>query len=289
MTGHAQLARDPEGRGSSGVISSRDAPPRASARSPGPARTASCTSATTSRSRARRCGRRAGPTALAGLRIGFLTDLHRSETVPHEISRPRGRAAHGRSGRTSIVLGGDYVTWGDRDYVEPAAEALSGLSAPAGVFAILGNHDDDHDMPAALSAHGLHRAARRAHPDPRPRRAARPRRHPLLDPPRRGHRHAAARRVAERRPARAHPDAPDRGGRARHAARASAATPTAARSSCPGSAPIAAREFPVVAGTGQRENTSIFVSRGVGTVYVPVRLNCPPEVAVLTLSPLTVA
>jgi predicted MPP superfamily phosphohydrolase len=25
------------------------------------------------------------------------------------------------------------------------------------------------------------------------------------------------------------------------------------------------------------------VSRGVGTVYVPVRMNCPPEVAVLTL------
>ena len=27
----------------------------------------------------------------------------------------------------------------------------------------------------------------------------------------------------------------------------------------------------------------MFVSRGVGTVYVPVRINCPPEVAVLTL------
>jgi predicted MPP superfamily phosphohydrolase len=27
----------------------------------------------------------------------------------------------------------------------------------------------------------------------------------------------------------------------------------------------------------------LFVSRGVGTVYVPVRINCPPEVAGLTL------
>jgi predicted MPP superfamily phosphohydrolase len=27
----------------------------------------------------------------------------------------------------------------------------------------------------------------------------------------------------------------------------------------------------------------MFVSRGVGTVYVPVRLNCPPEVVVVTL------
>ena len=33
------------------------------------------------------------------------------------------------------------------------------------------------------------------------------------------------------------------------------------------------------------EDTTMFVSRGVGTVYVPVRINCPPEVAVLTLQP----
>jgi len=46
---------------------------------------------------------------------------------------------------------------------------------------------------------------------------------------------------------------------------------------------IAAQKFPVVAGTGRRGETTIFVSRGIGTVYVPVRLNCPPEVAILTL------
>ena len=51
------------------------------------------------------------------------------------------------------------------------------------------------------------------------------------------------------------------------------------------SAPWRRASFPVVAGTGNRENTTIFVSRGVGTVYVPVRLNCPPEVAILTLKP----
>jgi predicted MPP superfamily phosphohydrolase len=46
---------------------------------------------------------------------------------------------------------------------------------------------------------------------------------------------------------------------------------------------IAAKKFPVVAGTATRENTTLFVSRGVGTVYLPVRVNCPPEVAILTL------
>ena len=51
----------------------------------------------------------------------------------------------------------------------------------------------------------------------------------------------------------------------------------------PGVGAIAARKFPVVAGIGRRDNTSIFVSRGVGTVYVPYRLNCPPDVSVITL------
>jgi predicted MPP superfamily phosphohydrolase len=47
--------------------------------------------------------------------------------------------------------------------------------------------------------------------------------------------------------------------------------------------PVAAQKFPVVAGIGTRENTTMFVSKGLGTVYVPVRINCKPEIAVLTL------
>ncbi|MBI2188888.1 MAG: hypothetical protein HYU37_17450 [Acidobacteria bacterium] len=52
----------------------------------------------------------------------------------------------------------------------------------------------------------------------------------------------------------------------------------------PGVGALARRRFPILAGSGSRENTSIFVSRGVGTVYVPVRINCPPEVAMVTLT-----
>jgi predicted MPP superfamily phosphohydrolase len=51
----------------------------------------------------------------------------------------------------------------------------------------------------------------------------------------------------------------------------------------PGIGAIAGRKFPVLAGSATRDNTSIFVSRGVGTVYFPVRINCPPDVAILTL------
>jgi predicted MPP superfamily phosphohydrolase len=52
----------------------------------------------------------------------------------------------------------------------------------------------------------------------------------------------------------------------------------------PGLGPLAAQKFPVVEGLARQEQTSLFVSRGVGTVYVPVRINCPPEAAVLTLN-----
>ncbi len=48
---------------------------------------------------------------------------------------------------------------------------------------------------------------------------------------------------------------------------------------------LAAQKFPVVAGLARRDRTTLFVSRGVGTIYVPVRINCPPEVALLTLQP----
>ena len=55
----------------------------------------------------------------------------------------------------------------------------------------------------------------------------------------------------------------------------------------PGIGAVAAREFPLIAGAGRRDNTTAFVSRGVGTVYVPVRVNCPPEVAILRIQPLS--
>ena len=47
------------------------------------------------------------------------------------------------SGPTLMVLGGDYVSFAERQYMDPCAEALAPLSAPGGVFAIMGNHDDD--------------------------------------------------------------------------------------------------------------------------------------------------
>ena len=223
------------------------------------------------------------PAALDGLRIGLMTDIHRSRWVSHEdVSDAVTMLMAERT--DLIILGGDYVTLLDRQYVGPAADALAPLSAPNGVFAILGNHDDDHDMPAALTKNGVQvlKDARThltingegvefvgirywtrrlidiaavvrgsagsiillAH-DPRRLTEAAALNIPLVLS---GHTH---------------------GGQV----------------VLPGLGAIAAQKFPVVAGIGRLRRTAMFVSRGVGTVYVPVRINCPPEVAVLTLHP----
>jgi hypothetical protein len=223
------------------------------------------------------------PAALSGLRIGLLTDLHRSETVSHAMVDRAARVLMAER-PDLIVLGGDYVTWGDRRFVTPAAEALAPLSAPHGVFAVLGNHDDDRDMPAALSAQGfvVLRDARtrltilgetldvagirywtRKVPDiARVLRGASPSLMLLAHTPM---------RLAE-------------------AAQFSVPLMLSGHTHggqivLPGIGAVAAREFPVIAGQARRENTTVFVSRGVGTVYIPVRINCPPEVAILTLQP----
>ncbi len=224
------------------------------------------------------------PAALAGLRIGLICDLHRSQTVSHDLVARAVKMAMDEQ-PDLLVLGGDYVTWGDRRYVGPVAEALAPLAAPHGVFAVLGNHDDDRDMPAALVSRGvvvlrdartrltirgetidiagLRYWTRSLKDVARVLRGAAPLTLLLAHTPKRLV-EAAALAVPLMLSGHTH------GGQI----------------VLPALGAVAAREFPVIAGIGRRDSTCIFVSRGVGTVYVPVRINCPPEVAVLTLQPL---
>ncbi len=223
------------------------------------------------------------PTAHAGVRIGFITDIHRSQTGTHELVAKAVDLVMAER-PDLIVLGGDYVTSADRRYMEPAADALAPLSAPHGVFAVMGNHDDDRDMPAALAARhfavlrdsrtrvtingealdiaGLRYWTHRVQDITRVLRGASPNVMLLAHTPKRLV-EAAALSVPLMLSGHTH------GGQI----------------VLPGLGAIAAREFPVVAGAARRENTAVFVSRGVGTVYVPVRINCPPEVAILTVKP----
>jgi predicted MPP superfamily phosphohydrolase len=223
------------------------------------------------------------PEALRGLRIGFLTDIHRSETVPHELVDAAVRLLLAER-PDLIVLGGDYVTWGDRKYVQPAADALAPLTAPHGVIAVLGNHDDDRDMPAALAARGFTvlrdaRTRLTIRGEPMDFAGVRYWTHKVTD---------IARLVQGAVPHSillAH--TPKRLTEAQQLAIPALISghTHGGQIVLPGLGAIAAREFPVVAGLARKEGTTVFVSRGVGTVYIPVRINCPPEVAVLTLEP----
>jgi uncharacterized protein len=224
------------------------------------------------------------PPPLAGLKIGFLTDLHRSTTVSHEMVV---RAVELVMAHTPdlIVIGGDYVTNRDRRYMRPAAEALKGLSAPHGVFAVLGNHDDDRDVPAALSAVGFEVLR-----DERTQIAIRGETVDIAGLRYWTHRIADITRVLKG----ASPTLMLLAHTPKRLIEAAALSVPLLLSGhthggqivLPGIGAIAAREFPVVAGSARRENTTVFVSRGVGTVYVPIRLNCPPEVAILSIQPL---
>jgi predicted MPP superfamily phosphohydrolase len=221
------------------------------------------------------------PVALDGLRVGFITDIHHSDLVPaadvtQAVDLVRGARPD------VIVLGGDYVTRADRAFMQPVAELLAPLAAPLGVFAIVGNHDDDRDMPAALAKAGfavlkdqrteldvrgerltiagIRFWTRRAADIARVLRGATGTTVMLAHDPRRLT-EAAALGVPAVLAGHTH------GGQV----------------VVPGYGAVAKNRFPVVSGLGTLDNTSIFVSRGVGTVYVPIRINCPPEVALITL------
>jgi len=85
------------------------------------------------------------PAALAGLRIGVMTDLHSGvvhageATVAHWVERMNAEAPD------IVLLGGDFTDahwlFGGRLAPERIAERLAALRAPHGAIGVLGNHD----------------------------------------------------------------------------------------------------------------------------------------------------
>jgi predicted MPP superfamily phosphohydrolase len=85
------------------------------------------------------------PAALAGLRVGVLTDLHAGVLHAGEAAIARWVQRMNAEAPDLVLLGGDYTDahplFGRRLAPERIAERLAELRAPLGVVAVLGNHD----------------------------------------------------------------------------------------------------------------------------------------------------
>lgn len=226
------------------------------------------------------------PKGLDGLRIVQLSDLHYGPIVnPSHLERAIQAANDLKP--DLIALTGDYISH-DRSYAAPCAELVGRLRARYGVFAVLGNHDhwtdaeliadlfraegirvllneglrldlngeafwlagvNDtmvglEDLPLALAGSSDDELKLLlAHNPIILRRAARAGVDLVLS----GHTHGGQ---VTLRPEK------NRAGRPRRR---------------------------LLRGLGRRGNTQIYVTRGLGTVVLPIRYGCPPEVSVLEL------
>ena len=228
------------------------------------------------------------PAALEGLRVGFITDVHYEPDRPTAILE-RGVALLDEAAPDLILLGGDYVNSSAAGFDRPLA-TLARLRAPLGTFAVLGNHDywagADH-VAARLAGAGIavlrNRAERLAAPDGTPwwligvDSAAR--HHDDVDqafaclPPR------GFRLLLAHEPEQADTVAA-RGYRADlqlsgHSHGGQFVLPKVG----PPFLPRLGRRYM----RGLHDNPRVYTSRGLGTVPPYLRLNCPPEVTVLTL------
>lgn len=226
------------------------------------------------------------PKAFDGFRIVHLSDIHHSPfTSKEQIERAVDTA--NRLKPDLIALTGDYISH-DRQYAAPCAELLGRLRARYGVYAVLGNHDhwtdaalitdlfraegitvlinqgmrfelageafwlagvDDtmvglEDLSLALAgARESEMKLLLAHNPIILRRAARARVDLVLS----GHTHGGQVKLRSEQNA---------SGRPRRR---------------------------LLRGLGRQGETQIYVTRGLGTVVLPIRYGCPPEVSLLEL------
>ena len=91
------------------------------------------------------------PASLQGLKIGLLTDLHASFIVSGETIRSAGRLLMAEN-PDLIVMTGDYISGSTKflsgsigqfnhEYLSKCVKALAHLKAPLGIYGVLGNHD----------------------------------------------------------------------------------------------------------------------------------------------------
>lgn len=96
------------------------------------------------------------PDGFEGFRLVFLADIHHGPNFSRERVASLVRRVNALE-PDLIVLGGDYVHR-HPDYIEPVFKELAALRAPHGVHGVLGNHDHWESAPrtrAAMASAGI--------------------------------------------------------------------------------------------------------------------------------------
>jgi predicted MPP superfamily phosphohydrolase len=238
------------------------------------------------------------PRAFEGFRICQLSDIHIGPYMPVEEIRKYVAIANAQK-PDLVVLTGDFVTF-DAATQGPAVDALRGLRAPYGVFGSLGNHDawsgvEDSitelfrqagvrilraaSAPIAVNGDSLNlmgvdfQSARRFGPSP-------PVRHLLADIEGLVDPHRVNILLSH------NPDTFDRAAElgidlslAGHTHGGQAALEFISPEIAP-----SRLVTPYVAGLFGKPGGQLYVNRGIGTIFVPIRLGAPPELTVYTLT-----
>jgi predicted MPP superfamily phosphohydrolase len=239
------------------------------------------------------------PREFSGLRILHLTDIHHSLYLSQRAVLEAVELANHLEPDV-VALTGDYITY-SRAFVEPAAELLGSLRARLGVYAVLGNHD------FRVGADAVTRAFRRHGIE-------------VLR-----NRHTVLRAGSRRLTLAGVDDLSYHADLHRALRGAPGAAPAILLSHSPAILPAAARHGVGLVLSGhthggqvrlaildrlldehrkaqrpcrprarwdrfhmgwyRQGETLLYISRGIGTVVVPLRLGCPPEMPLFTLEP----
>lgn len=240
--------------------------------------------------------------SLSGLTVVQLTDIHVGPFMPAEELAEYVEAVN-RLQPDLIALTGDFVS-GSRIEADPCAEVLGGLKARHGVFACIGNHDiyarADHELTRlfaergvlTLRNHGIAVPVGNSQIDvlgiedlrwgePDLSRAVRA----VADRP------GEVRLLLSHRPE-IFPAAARNGidmvmAGHYHGGQIKLGTEPESLSIARFLTPYAEGFFRLSgqlrSGSGNGREATLFVSRGIGITGVPIRLNCPPQIAHLTL------
>lgn len=84
------------------------------------------------------------PSRFAGLTVAFLSDIHHGPYCSLDYVAGIVRTVASLDADL-VILGGDY-SLRDAKFIAPCLELLGALSAPLGVYAVLGNHDYAHGL-----------------------------------------------------------------------------------------------------------------------------------------------